>query len=58
MVNRTIQYQNGSFFIIIPKAIIDIIGLKAGDKVTVGIENNKITIASVHPPSQPFTANH
>ncbi len=49
MVNRTIQYQNGSFFTIIPKAVIDIIGLKAGDKVTVGIENNKIIIVPVHP---------
>jgi len=45
MVNRTLQYQNGSFFTVVPRALIEIIGLSPGDKVSLGIENGKITIA-------------
>ena len=37
MVNRTLQYANGSYFSVIPRALIDSFGLKLGDKVSIGI---------------------
>ncbi len=52
MVNRTIQYQNGSYFTVIPGALIDALGLNPGDKVSFGIEHKKIVIAPVTEASQ------
>lgn len=47
MVTRTIQYQNGSYFTVIPKTLIDVLDIKAGSKVSFGIEKNKLIIAPV-----------
>lgn len=47
MIQRTIQYQNGSYFNVMPKALIDSLNMKVGEKVSFGIANDKIIIASV-----------
>lgn len=47
MTSRKLQYANGSYFSVIPGALVDALGLKSGDKVSFGIENKKITIAPV-----------
>lgn len=45
MVSRTLQYQNGSYIAVIPKALVDALGLNVGDKVSFRIVNEKIMIA-------------
>ncbi|HEX7628047.1 MAG TPA: AbrB/MazE/SpoVT family DNA-binding domain-containing protein [Candidatus Methanoperedens sp.] len=47
MVTRKIQYANGSFFSVIPGALVDALGLNPGDKISFGIEKGKILIAAV-----------
>ncbi|VVB96419.1 Uncharacterised protein [uncultured archaeon] len=47
MVTRTLQYQNGSLFTVIPRALAEAIGLVPGEKVSFGIDKGKITIAPV-----------
>jgi len=45
MVNRTLQYANGSYFSVIPGALIDSLRLKPGDKISFSIETGKIIVA-------------
>ncbi|MCZ7393434.1 MAG: AbrB/MazE/SpoVT family DNA-binding domain-containing protein [Candidatus Methanoperedens sp.] len=45
MVNRKLQFANGSYFTVILRALIDALGLNPGDKVSFGIEDKKIVIA-------------
>jgi antitoxin component of MazEF toxin-antitoxin module len=47
MVNRKIQFQNGSFFTVIPGALIDALELRRGDKVSFSIEMGKIIVTPV-----------
>ena len=47
MVTRKLQYQNGSYFSVIPRALVDSLGLKSGDIVSFGIEDNHLIIAPV-----------
>ncbi len=52
MVIRTIQYQNGSYFTVIPGALIDVLGIRPGDKVSFGIEKGKIMIVPAENPTK------
>lgn len=52
MATRTIQYQNGSYFTVIPGALIDVLGIKPGDKVSFGIETGKIIIVPAENPTK------
>lgn len=57
MVNRTIQYQNGSFFTVLPRALVDVLGLRTGDKVSFSLENGKITVAPAAPAAKQEAAD-
>lgn len=47
MVTRKLQYANGSFFSVVPSALVDALGLKRGDKISFGIETGKIIVTPV-----------
>ncbi len=50
MVTRKIQIQNGAFFSNIPKALIDSLGLRRGDRVNVRLVGEEIIITPVKVP--------
>lgn len=47
MKTRTLQYQNGSFFTVLPMALIEMLGLEPGEKLSFSIEKGKIVVAPV-----------
>lgn len=46
MVNRKLQKQHGSFFLTIPPALIDSMGITSGDSLDIIVENGKIMISA------------
>ncbi len=47
MVQRTIQEQSGSYITVLPKAIVEAVGIKPGDKISFGIDGRKIILIPV-----------
>ena len=44
MISRKLQYQNGSFFTVIPKPYVELLGLVPGDEVVFEYEENVLRI--------------
>lgn len=47
MKTRTLQYQNGSFFTVVPISFIEMLGMHPGEKLAFSVEKGKIIIAPV-----------
>jgi len=45
MVTRKLQHQNGSFFLVIPRALVDSMGATTGDSLTINLNNQNIVIS-------------
>jgi len=45
MVSRKLQHQNGSFFIVIPRALVDSMGINTGDSLSINLTNQNIVIS-------------
>jgi len=45
MVTRKLQHQNGSFFLVIPRALVDSIGANTGDSLSINLTNQNIVIS-------------
>ena len=44
MISRKLQYQNGSFFTVIPKAFVELLGLVPGEEVVFEYKENVLRI--------------
>lgn len=42
MITRKIQFQNGSYFSVIPKTIVDMMGISPGDRIAFDIDQESI----------------
>jgi len=45
MVSRKLQHLNGSFFLVIPRALVDSMGIKKGESLSINLNNQNIVIS-------------